>query len=72
MRSPSESDFRGTNALITGGNRANVRAFADRLAINVADVHDAPNLPGLLESQDVLFNLPGQTSHSGSRRSGCG
>lgn len=46
-----------------GGNRANVRGFADRLAIHASDVGDQNNFARVLEGQDYLFNMVGRTSH---------
>jgi UDP-glucose 4-epimerase len=46
-----------------GGNYANVRGIEDRLRVNVSDVRDDHSLRRLVEGQDYLFNLAGQTSH---------
>jgi UDP-glucose 4-epimerase len=46
-----------------GGNYANVRGIEDRLRVNVSDVRDEHSLRRLVEGQDYLFNLAGQTSH---------
>lgn len=51
-----------------GGNRANVRGFDDKLAIDISDVRDEQRFRRLLEGQDFLFNLAGQTSHMDSMR----
>jgi UDP-glucose 4-epimerase len=46
-----------------GGNHANIRGIEDRVHVNVSDVRDEHSLRRLVEGQDVLFNLAGQTSH---------
>ncbi|GKS59180.1 NAD-dependent epimerase [Nitrospira sp.] len=46
-----------------GGNLHNVEGFRHRLRINIADVRDEHALRYLVQGQDVLFNLAGQTSH---------
>ncbi len=49
-----------------GGNRRNLAGIASQVKVHVADVRDWPRLPSLVEGQDVLFNLAGQTSHMDS------
>ena len=49
-----------------GGNRRNLAGIASRVTVHVADVRDWPRLPSLVEGQDYLFNLAGQTSHMDS------
>lgn len=46
-----------------GGNRFNIAAVADRVAVNISDIRDEHALPQLLEGRDVVFNLAGQVSH---------
>jgi UDP-glucose 4-epimerase len=46
-----------------GGNRANIRGIERRVHVNVSDVRDEHSLRRLVEGQDYLFNLAGQTSH---------
>ena len=46
-----------------GGNFRNVAEIADRVRINISDVRDEHGLRYLLQGQDVLFNLAGQTGH---------
>ena len=46
-----------------GGNPFNLADCADRLRINVSDVRDEHSLRYLVQGQDFLFNLAGQTSH---------
>jgi UDP-glucose 4-epimerase len=51
-----------------GGNRANIYGFEDKVHVNVSDVRDDHSLSRLVEGQDFLFNLAGQTSHLDSMR----
>lgn len=46
-----------------GGNLFNIEEIRDRLTVNVSDVRDPFALRYLVQGQDVLFNLAGQTSH---------
>ena len=46
-----------------GGNRANLRGIEHRVHVNVSDVRDEHSMRRLVEGQDFLFNLAGQTSH---------
>ncbi len=46
-----------------GGNRANIEGLTGRLTVNISDVRDTHSFARLLEGQDLLFNLAGQTSH---------
>lgn len=46
-----------------GGNLHNVAEIADRVRINISDVRDEHGLRYLLQGQDYLFNLAGQTGH---------
>ena len=46
-----------------GGNEHNIAGLEDRLHVNVSDVRDEHSLRHLVQGQDVLFNLAGQTSH---------
>jgi UDP-glucose 4-epimerase len=46
-----------------GGNVANIAGIEDRVVVDTSDVRDSARLPTLVEGQDVLFNLAGQTSH---------
>lgn len=46
-----------------GGNRHNVAGIEERIQVNVSDVRDEHSLRHLVQGQDVLFNLAGQTSH---------
>ena len=49
-----------------GGNLFNINGFEDRLRINFSDVRDQFSMNYLLQQQDILFNLAGQTSHMDS------
>ena len=49
-----------------GGNRFNIAGLEDRLQVNISDVRDAHSLRSLVQGQDYLFNLAGQTSHMDS------
>ena len=51
-----------------GGNLANIEPFADRVTVNIADVRDEHSFRYLIQDQDYLFNLAGQTSHLDSMR----
>lgn len=49
-----------------GGNMFNLAPFRDRVRVNVSDVRDRYALRHLLQGQEFLFNLAGQTSHMDS------
>lgn len=51
-----------------GGNRFNVAGLEKNLRINISDVRDEHSLAYLVQGQDFLFNLAGQTSHLDSMR----
>jgi UDP-glucose 4-epimerase len=53
---------------IYGGNLRNIAAIEDRVKINIADVRDEYSMDYLVQGQDFLFNLAGQTSHLDSMR----
>lgn len=46
-----------------GGNLANIADIRDRVWLNITDVRDTHGMTYLLDGQDYLFNLAGQTSH---------
>jgi len=46
-----------------GGNLRNIADIADRIRVNVCDVRDRFAIEYLIQHQDYLFNLAGQTSH---------
>jgi UDP-glucose 4-epimerase len=65
----------GLGALVTlvdsltpecGGNLFNVNGIEDKVKVNVSDVCDARSMQYLIQGQDYLFNLAGQTSHMDS------
>jgi UDP-glucose 4-epimerase len=49
-----------------GGNRYNIAGLEDRVAVDTSDVRDAQAMARLVQGQDYLFNLAGQTSHMDS------
>lgn len=46
-----------------GGNLANIADIRDRVWLNISDVRDPHAIAQLIQGQDYLFNLAGQTSH---------
>lgn len=46
-----------------GGNLENIRGIEDRVHVNVSDVRDEHSLRRLVQGQEFVFNLAGQTSH---------
>ena len=53
---------------IYGGNMRNIAGIEDRVKVNIADVRDEYSMDYLVQEQDFLFNLAGQTSHLDSMR----
>jgi UDP-glucose 4-epimerase len=49
-----------------GGNRFNIAGIEDRVTVNISDVRDEHSMRYLVQGQDYLFNLAGQTSHADS------
>jgi UDP-glucose 4-epimerase len=49
-----------------GGNLFNIADIKDRVRVNVSDVRDEHSLRSLVQGQDCLLNLAGQTSHMDS------
>ncbi len=49
-----------------GGNLFNIAGIVNRVRINVSDVRDEHSMRYLVQGQDYLFNLAGQTSHMDS------
>jgi UDP-glucose 4-epimerase len=49
-----------------GGNLFNIRDIKDRVCVNISDVRDEHGMRYLVQGQDYLFNLAGQTSHMDS------
>ena len=46
-----------------GGNLFNIADIEDQVRVNISDVRDTHSMKYLVQGQDVLFNLAGQTSH---------
>ncbi len=46
-----------------GGNLFNIAGIEDRARVNISDVRDEHSMRYLVQGQDYLFNLAGQTSH---------
>lgn len=53
---------------IYGGNLRNIAGVAERVRVNIADVRDEHSMDYLVQGQDFLFNLAGQSSHMDSMR----
>lgn len=51
-----------------GGALHNLRGLDGRVRLNIADVRDEHSMNFLVQGQDYLFNLAGQTSHMDSMR----
>ena len=49
-----------------GGNLFNISDIKDRVHVNISDVRDEHSMRYLVQDQDYLFNLAGQTSHMDS------
>jgi len=49
-----------------GGNLFNISGIEDRVNVNISDVRDEHSMRYLVQGQDYLFNLAGQTSHMDS------
>jgi nucleoside-diphosphate-sugar epimerase len=49
-----------------GGNLFNIAGIEDRVRVNISDVRDEHSMKYLVQGQDILFNLAGQTSHMDS------
>jgi len=49
-----------------GGNLFNIAGLEGRVVVNISDVRDVHSLRYLVQGQDILFNLAGQTSHMDS------
>ena len=46
-----------------GGNQFNIAGLEDRVQVNISDARDEHSMHYLIQDQDYLFNLAGQTSH---------
>lgn len=51
-----------------GGNLFNIAGIEDRVRVNISDVRDMHSMRYLVQKQDYLFNLAGQTSHMDSMK----
>ena len=51
-----------------GGNQFNIEGFEGAVEVNISDVRDEHSFRYLVQNQDYLFNLAGQTSHLDSMR----
>lgn len=51
-----------------GGLQFNIRGIEEKVRVNISDVRDRHSLRCLLQGQDYLFNLAGQTSHIDSMK----
>jgi UDP-glucose 4-epimerase len=51
-----------------GGNLFNIRGIEDQVRVNISDVRDEHSMKYLVQAQDYLFNLAGQTSHMDSMK----
>jgi UDP-glucose 4-epimerase len=49
-----------------GGNLFNIQGLEQKVKVNFSDVRDQHSMKYLIQDQDVLFNLAGQTSHMDS------
>ena len=49
-----------------GGNLRNIEGIRDKVQVNISDVRDQHSMDYLVQGQDFLFNLAGQTSHMDS------
>jgi len=49
-----------------GGNLFNIAGIEEKVKVNISDVRDEHSLKYLVQDQDYLFNLAGQTSHMDS------
>jgi UDP-glucose 4-epimerase len=49
-----------------GGNLFNIAGIEEKVRVNISDVRDAHSMRYLVQDQDYLFNLAGQTSHMDS------
>jgi len=49
-----------------GGNLFNITGVEDRVRVNISDVRDEHSMKYLVQGQDYIFNLAGQTSHMDS------
>lgn len=53
---------------IYGGNLRNIAGIEERVRVNIADVRDEHSMNYMVQGQNFLFNLAGQTAHADSMR----
>ncbi len=51
-----------------GGNLFNIKGVEKQITVNISDVRDEHSMKYLIQEQDYLFNLAGQTSHMDSMK----
>lgn len=51
-----------------GGNLLNIEPVRDRITINYSDIRDAYSMDYLVQDQDIIYSVAGQTSHIESMR----
>lgn len=51
---------------VYGGNLFNIAGIEEQVQVNISDVRDEHSMRYLVQDQDYLFNLAGQTSHMDS------
>lgn len=51
-----------------GGNLFNISDIKDKIRVNISDIRDKHSMKYLVQGQDYLFNLAGQTSHMDSMK----
>jgi UDP-glucose 4-epimerase len=51
-----------------GGTLFNIAGYEGRVTVNIADVRDQYGMGYLVQGQDIIFNLAGQSSHLDSMR----
>ena len=51
-----------------GGNFFNIQPIKDKVKVNISDVRDEHSMKYLIQGNDYLFNLAGQTSHMDSMK----
>jgi nucleoside-diphosphate-sugar epimerase len=63
-----EADVMLVDSLIPeyGGNLFNISSIEEKVSVNISDVRDEHSMKYLVQGQDYLFNLAGQTSHMDS------
>ena len=49
-----------------GGNLFNIETIRNDVSVNISDVRDTHSMKHIIQGQDYLFNLAGQTSHMDS------